>query len=297
MRKYLLILGVIVLGTIIMMGCSEKQNTTSFTADEMQLTQEPTPPIEPSCGSIGDFVWYDDNMNGIQDAGEAGVAGVEVGLYLCGATTPLQTVFTDASGYYLFDPVCETGYLAVKFALPAGYVFTIKDAGGDDAVDSDAMADGWTECFYFDGAGGEINLTIDAGIYMPTPPPNPGTGTPGYWMNHPEAWPPTMDPIMVGTLSYTKTEAINIMKDPVRRDKTYTMFPALVAAMLNVEIGNDASCIQQTIDEANAWMSMHPIGSGVKANSDAWKIGEPLYWMLDDYNNGLLCAPSRDSLE
>ena len=25
--------------------------------------------------------------------------------------------------------------------------------------------------------------------------------------------------------------------------------------------------------------------------------GEPLYELLDDYNNGLLCAPSRDALE
>ena len=32
----------------------------------------------------------------------------------------------------------------------------------------------------------------------------------------------------------------------------------------------------------------------VKANSDAWDVGEPLYLMLDDYNNGYLCAPHRD---
>ena len=39
-----------------------------------------------------------------------------------------------------------------------------------------------------------------------------------------------------------------------------------------------------------------PVGSGVKAGGkkSPWREGEPLYEMLDDYNNGLLCAPSRD---
>ena len=46
-----------------------------------------------------------------------------------------------------------------------------------------------------------------------------------------------------------------------------------------------------------------PVGSGVKAKDDAWKVeeGEPLaeqgeflYTMLDMYNNGELCAPHRE---
>ena len=35
-------------------------------------------------------------------------------------------------------------------------------------------------------------------------------------------------------------------------------------------------------------------GSAVAGSSAAWKVGEPLYLMLDAYNNGLLCAPHRD---
>jgi hypothetical protein len=37
-----------------------------------------------------------------------------------------------------------------------------------------------------------------------------------------------------------------------------------------------------------------PAGSGVRASSDAWKIGEPLHRQMDNYNNGMLCAPHRD---
>ena len=37
-----------------------------------------------------------------------------------------------------------------------------------------------------------------------------------------------------------------------------------------------------------------PVSSGVKANSDSWKKGEPLHKEPDDYYNGKLYAPHRD---
>ena len=68
----------------------------------------------------------------------------------------------------------------------------------------------------------------------PPPPPccnrGPCTGTPGYWKNHPEEWP---DGVMVAGVHYSTEEAIAIMDSPVRKDKTITMFKALVAAKLN----------------------------------------------------------------
>jgi hypothetical protein len=125
-------------------------------------------------------------------------------------------------------------------------------------------------------------------------PCGPGTGTPGYWKNHPDDWP--VDEICIGGTGYTKEEAIAYMQAPVKGDKTLTMFPALVAAKLNVLMGNADWCIDETIEEANWWMHNHPVGSGVKANSEAWQYshGETLYWWLDEYNNGRLCVPPRD---
>jgi hypothetical protein len=120
----------------------------------------------------------------------------------------------------------------------------------------------------------------------------PGTGTPGYWKNHPEAWP--VASITVGGVSYTKDQAIAWLKK-VGKDKTTTMFSSLVPAMLNVLIGNDGSCVNPTIAAANAWMATYgPVGSGVHASSAAWTAGEPLHITLDNYNNGRLCAPHRD---
>jgi hypothetical protein len=120
----------------------------------------------------------------------------------------------------------------------------------------------------------------------------PGTGTPGYWKTHPEAWP--VDVIVIGGMSYTKEAALYYMGLP-DGNKLVTMFRSLVAAKLNVLVGNEAGCIDGTIASADAWMATYgPMTANVKASSDAWMMGEPLYWALDAYNNGLLCALPRD---
>jgi hypothetical protein len=118
----------------------------------------------------------------------------------------------------------------------------------------------------------------------------PGTGTPGYWKNHPAAWP--VQSIMVGGRTYTKAEAIGWL-GKVGKDKSTTMFSSLVPAMLNILLGNDGSCVNGAIAAADKWMVAHPVGSNVAGSSDAWRVGEPLHVTMDSYNNGLLCAPHR----
>ena len=242
----------------------------------------PPPPAD-----IGDFVWNDINEDGIQDAGESGIHDVTVELYDC-CDNLVDTTATDGSGIYSF--IVAPGDYYVKFILPSGMVFSPQDQGMDDAVDSDAdLITGKTVCTTLDP--GENDLTWDAGMYCITPP---GTGTPGYWKNHPEAWP--IEEIAIGSVIYTKEEAIEFMQTPGKNDKTFTMFRALVSAKLNILVGNDDSCIAETISTADVWMQTYgPVGSGVRASSDAWKVGEPLYEELDDYNNGNLdCVWPRD---
>ena len=122
----------------------------------------------------------------------------------------------------------------------------------------------------------------------------PGTGTPGYWKNHPQAWPLTV--ITVGGETYSRDEAIALMEAATKKDKTYNMFEQLVAAVLNGLVGNDTSCIDATISAAQDWMTDNPVGSGVKADSSTWQdAGSALHTALDDYNNGRLeCADHRD---
>ncbi|MEK7323586.1 MAG: hypothetical protein AABZ84_10965, partial [Pseudomonadota bacterium] len=120
-----------------------------------------------------------------------------------------------------------------------------------------------------------------------------GTGTPGYWKNHPEAWP--VDQIAIGGVLYSKAQALNWLSTPDGGDKTITMFRHLISAKLNVFNGTNNSCISSTIALADEWMQKYgPVGSNVGGSSVAWQQGSPLATKLDNYNNGLLCAPHRD---
>jgi hypothetical protein len=114
-------------------------------------------------GQIGDRVWFDANNNGIQDAGEQGVPGVSVSL-LDAAGNVIRTTITDKDGAYKFINLTD-GIYSVQFDnLPAGFVFSPKDLGGNDSNDSDAdPATGKTGNYTI--TGGATNLTVDAGIY------------------------------------------------------------------------------------------------------------------------------------
>jgi hypothetical protein len=134
-------------------------------------------------------------------------------------------------------------------------------------------------------------------------PKGPGTGTPGYWKNHPDAWP--VDEICLDGTCFTKEEAIEILDGPVAGDKWITQFKAYVAAYLNVEIGNcrpycDSGWGVLDLDDGYTWLVNNLGDRPVKARSDEWQYshGEAIYWCLDDYNNGYLpMAISRDELE
>ncbi len=131
--------------------------------------------------------------------------------------------------------------------------------------------------------------------------PPPGTGTPGYWKNHPEAWPGYPDGMIeIGGRMYSINEAIDLMNTSDKKDRTFTMFNTLVAAYLNIAVNNPYDCIEDAYWAAHAWMEDYPVGSKVKAGgkNSPWRDGEPLKNILDAYNNGLSgCALSRDVLE
>lgn len=123
----------------------------------------------------------------------------------------------------------------------------------------------------------------------------PGVATPGYWKNHPDDWP--VEEITIGGVPYNKDDAISYMNTPPKGDMTYVMFNALVSAKLNVAACNPSDCIDGTIAAADTWMVNYgPVGAGVTAGGpdSPWREGEPLKNELDAYNNGLMCAPSRD---
>ncbi|MGG7565922.1 SdrD B-like domain-containing protein [Rhodovulum sp. DZ06] len=115
-----------------------------------------------SLGSIGDRVWIDADFDGIQGADEAGLAGAVVTLWKNGVDSGLTAV-TDADGYYLFDFLEAADYSIVVSALPENYVFTLQDAGADEAADSDVDAGGASGVIAL--AEGQDVTSLDAGVY------------------------------------------------------------------------------------------------------------------------------------
>ncbi|MGB0383921.1 MAG: SdrD B-like domain-containing protein, partial [Ardenticatenaceae bacterium] len=93
--------------------------------------------------TIGDFVWYDVNGNGIQDEGEPGVEDVVCVLCRFGEDVPVATTTTDANGFYSFKltdtlRMGGSGSYYVVFGQPNGYTFTTPDVNGNDHDDQDS---------------------------------------------------------------------------------------------------------------------------------------------------------------
>jgi uncharacterized repeat protein (TIGR01451 family) len=146
--------------------------------------------------SLGDRVWFDTNRNGIQDAGELGVPGVQVTLTTPagGAVTdingnPVTPATTDGTGNYNFPNLVPGQYVVtfVPSTLPAGYQFTTKGpVGTKDQADSDAdPITGKTETLTL--TSNENDPSWDAGIFKreidlvlvkDLAPVAPATGTP-----------------------------------------------------------------------------------------------------------------------
>ncbi len=140
----------------------------------------------------------------------------------------------------------------------------------------------------FASTWGAVRAKGDLGP-IPDPGSSPGTGTIGYWKNHPEAWPITS--MIIGASVLSQGDAISILKTPTRGDKTISMAKQLIAAKLNVAFGNDDSCIAATMAASDLWLIDH---GGVGSGQRRWEDGDLLHDDLDAYNNGQLCAPHRD---
>jgi hypothetical protein len=237
-------------------------------------------------GSIGDTVWLDSDGDGVYEpeVGEVGLGGVKVILAADfnrdGIVDFTTFTATDADGIYLFRN------------LPAGR-YTVN-------VDPSTLPAGLTPTCDLDGIGtpDTATLTLGAGQnrtdvdfgYRPITPP--GTAGPGYWASHPEAWP--VSSMTIGGATYTQEQAIEIILSPTAGDVTYVLAQALIAAKLNVGVGNDSTCIEDTIRAADAWLAAQGgVGGGVPADDPGWREGELLYQALDAYNNGWRCAPPR----
>ena len=116
--------------------------------------------------SLGDFVWWDTDADGVQDAGELGVSGLVVTLYDA-ASVAVGSTTTSVAGAYGFANLVP-GVYHLGFAIPVGDVASPPDQGGNDARDSDANpATGRTIPTTL--VAGENDVTWDLGVISGSP--------------------------------------------------------------------------------------------------------------------------------
>jgi len=153
-------------------GNSEADVYTNRTSGRVVGVSQPVGPAVRSvtvvASEIGDYVWNDLNSNGIQDAGEPGVAGVPVtlsGTDVDGNAISASTT-TDANGAYLFDGLPSGTYVVTfdpAWVASHNFSFTLKSQGADPQVDSDADTTSGASDAIALGVD-ESRLDIDAGL-------------------------------------------------------------------------------------------------------------------------------------
>jgi len=129
------------------------------------------------CGAIGNYVWIDENADGIQDAGEPGIAGVTV-TATNPATGEVLTTTTDANGGYLFDDLVAGKYdiLVNTATLPSGLSQTTNPTLAEADFGNQTQAGNGYSITIGDG---EENMTGDFGYIWEDPNGNQGTAAIG----------------------------------------------------------------------------------------------------------------------
>ena len=127
--------------------------------------------------SLGDTVWFDDDQDGVQDDGEAGVPNIIVILekVVDGERVEVGRTLTDEDGRYLFDDLVPGDY-TVTFLIPNDYETSPIGGTNDTALDSNGSINGVRTV---DGntykvlttavtnlEPGEHDPTIDQGVYL-----------------------------------------------------------------------------------------------------------------------------------
>lgn len=139
-----------------------------------------------------------------------------------------------------------------------------------------------------DESGTSLARTGDTGLAQTDDDDN-GVRSPGYWKTHAAAWP--VGQLAVGDFVYSKQNCLDMLALPPRGDHSVTLCRQLIAAKLNLAKGCDGSCVASDIAAADAWFTEFNRASAQVEVVPMSSRGRPLADVLDDYNNGLLCAP------
>jgi uncharacterized repeat protein (TIGR01451 family) len=185
-------------GTAIVGQYENTGTVTAMTRSEDTVTDSDLSHYLGAYMHIGDFAWYDDNNNGLQDAGEEPVKGLKVELLDVNGNT-VATQLTDADGIYDFEVSPGTTY-SVRFSgLTSEYVFSTKQ--NDSVVDSNGNTDQVTL------ASNQNRLDLDAGLFCITP--KEGSSSGGDAMGNISAALMMLMTLMIGLFFVRREELLN----------------------------------------------------------------------------------------
>jgi hypothetical protein len=185
-------------------------------------------------GKIGDFVWNDANGDGLQAAGEVGLANVTVRLEDTGGNLLAQTV-TNLSGKYLFVGIAAGTYVVRvdESTIPSGLVQSPSNVGSDDTIDSDG-----SPFTYVAPDDVHVVLRIDFGFTADQGGGGDEGCTPGYWKQsqHFDSWPaPYTTTTLFGSVfedAFPGLTLLNVVANP-GGSKLKQLGVHTVAALLN----------------------------------------------------------------
>ena len=114
--------------------------------------------------SVGDYVWFDANKDGLQDSDEPAMPGITATIVDASGNPvvdasghPVSAVTTGADGKYKFENLLPGDY-KVSFQAPAGYEATTSGAGDDRGTDSNGTESAVSL------AQGQDDMTVDYGL-------------------------------------------------------------------------------------------------------------------------------------
>jgi hypothetical protein len=115
------------------------------------------------------------------------------------------------------------------------------------------------------------------------------TYTIGFWKNHPELWPASCFPMMLGSNAYTAAEVMQILNQSTAGNGALSMAHQLIAAKLNICQGADPAAAVSCIATADAMLAtcaadkLPPLGTCSLTPGSTSATTQ----CLDNYNSGL----------
>ncbi|MCD6162548.1 MAG: hypothetical protein J7K40_09075 [candidate division Zixibacteria bacterium] len=292
MRKIGQLFLVVTLMVFLINGCQDASIPNSH--ESQQKSYSPNSALQTA--AIGDYIWFDENMDGIQEDIEMGLSDVNVNLYDCEENL-IASAVADEAGFYAFEEL-EAGEYLLEFVAPENYAFSPQDQGDDDAIDSDPdPLTGMTMCFTLEEDTEDISR--DAGLYMMED--DDCTYDKGFWKNHTGMGPQDdlaaeLLPLWLGNEDGDKSlnietaeTAYNILQQHEYGHPSNGitgLYAHFLAAKLNIANGASDEDIVDLIDEADDFLADYDWNDwGDLYNKDRQMVNE---WKgtFEDYNEG-----------